>query len=86
MGNLKDVDDEVEFSNGIVDLYIDGLCGYIEVEVGDDDEEVENLLVGLGFVQLVEDLEKWKVERQYFLSKVGGCLVWLDLINILIGE
>ncbi|XP_024365835.1 uncharacterized protein [Physcomitrium patens] len=86
MGNLKDVDDEAEFSNGIADLHIDGSRGHTEAEAGDDDEEAENLLVGLGFVQPVEDSEKWKVERQHFPSKVGGCPAWLDPINIPTGE
>lgn len=78
MGILTEIEDEVELSREISDLQIDGSRNY--AEAGDDDEESDDLLVGLGFVEPIE--EKWKLARQHFPSKLGGCPAWLDPINI----
>lgn len=78
MGILTEIEDEVEFSREISDLQIDGSRNC--TEAGDDDEEADDLLVGLGFVEPIE--EKWKLARQHFPSKLGGCPAWLDPMNI----
>lgn len=49
-------------------------------EDGEEEEETDASLVGLGFVQQVE--QAWKVARHHFPSKVGGTPAWLDPINI----
>lgn len=60
MGILIEMEEEVELSCEVLEFWIVvGLCDY--VEVGDDEEDFDDLLVGLGFVELVE--EKWKFVR-----------------------
>lgn len=82
MGILTEIEDEVELSREVSDLQIAGSrTNYAEAEAGDDeDEEADDLLVGLGFVEPVE--EKWKLARQHFPSKLGGCPAWLDPVNL----
>ncbi|CAK9879796.1 unnamed protein product [Sphagnum jensenii] len=50
----------------------------------EEEEEEDDTLVGLGFVQPVE--QAWKVSRHHFPSKVGGTPAWLDPINLPYGK
>ncbi|CAM6032884.1 unnamed protein product [Sphagnum compactum] len=56
----------------------------IVVEEEEEEEEEDDTLVGLGFVQPVE--QAWKVSRHHFPSKVGGTPAWLDPINLPYGK
>lgn len=80
MGILTEIEDEADLSREVSELQIAGSRS----GEGEEDEEGEDLLVGLGFVEPVE--EKWKLSRQHFPSKLGGCPAWLEPLNLPSGD
>lgn len=88
MGKLEEVEQQEEGEQGeelvnrVSDLHVNDV---VEPDVGEiEEDEADEVLVGLGFVQPVE--YPWKVLRQHFPSKVGGCPAWLAPINIPSGD
>ncbi len=55
-----------------------------DAEFDSEEEDEEDVLVTLGFVQAAEN--EWKLQRHQFPSKVGGAPAWLDPVNIPEGD
>jgi pre-rRNA-processing protein TSR4 len=91
ISNREGLEQEDEGAGGLVqdvaDLRVkspEEVGGQDIVVEEEEEEEEDDTLVGLGFVQPVE--QAWKVSRHHFPSKVGGTPAWLDPINLPYGK